>query len=44
MARKWLKKAIKKMESSPNTPKAKALKKRLKPGGDIYKANKGKKK
>jgi hypothetical protein len=48
MARKWLQSAIKTshkgfcspMSKSTCTPKRKALAKRLKPGGDLYKGKK----
>jgi hypothetical protein len=48
MAKKWLQKAIKEehkgyctpMSKSTCTPRRKALAKRLKPGGDLYKKRK----
>lgn len=38
---RWLKGAIKKMKRSPRTKRAKALRRRLRKGGDLYRARRG---
>lgn len=37
---KWMKKAIRQMERNPRKKRAKALKRRLKKSGDLYKGRK----